>query len=134
MAVLLPRSLPTGSGKGLPKEKRAKDERKPWDVMGMPGAGLTDTTRGKASSDKPALKPYWGKPAVRNFRGDHGNVGIIRSPVRAMVLPDGNLLVRIWRGPRSATAGATLPSELHLIMEGCTQMFTHVVLKIGEFY
>jgi hypothetical protein len=43
---------------------------------------------GKAPSDKPALKPYWGKPAVRNFRGGDGNVGIIRSPVRAIVLPD----------------------------------------------
>jgi hypothetical protein len=36
----------------------------------------------------PALKPYWGKPAVRNFRGGDGNVGIIRSPVRAIALPD----------------------------------------------
>src|SRR5262249_4537417 len=27
------------------------------------------------------------KPAVRNFRGDDGNVGIMRSPVRAIVLP-----------------------------------------------
>jgi hypothetical protein len=44
--------------------------------------------RGKALADKPALKPYWGKLAVRNFRGDDGNVGIIRSPVRAIVLPD----------------------------------------------
>ena len=43
---------------------------------------------GKASSESPALKPYWGKPAVRNFRGGDGNVGIIRSPVRAIVLPD----------------------------------------------
>jgi hypothetical protein len=34
------------------------------------------------------LKPYRGKLAVRNFRGDDGNVGIIRSPVRAFVLPD----------------------------------------------
>jgi hypothetical protein len=42
---------------------------------------------GKAPPDIPALKPYWGKPAVRNFRGDHGNGGIIRSPIRAMVLP-----------------------------------------------
>ena len=30
----------------------------------------------------------WGKPAVRDFRGDDGNVGIIRSPVRAIVLLD----------------------------------------------
>ncbi len=43
---------------------------------------------GQASSDIPALKPYWGKPAVRNFRGGDGNVGIIRSPVRAIALPD----------------------------------------------
>ena len=33
-----------------------------------------------------ALKPYWGKPAVRNFREGDGDVGI--SPVRAIVLPD----------------------------------------------
>jgi hypothetical protein len=43
---------------------------------------------GKAAPDIPALKPYRGKPAVRNFREDDGNVGIIRSPVRAIVLPD----------------------------------------------
>jgi hypothetical protein len=36
----------------------------------------------------PAFQPYWGKPAVRNDRGDGGNVGIIRSPLRATVLPD----------------------------------------------
>jgi hypothetical protein len=36
----------------------------------------------------PAFQPYWGKPAVRNDRGDSGNVGIIRSPLRATVLPD----------------------------------------------
>jgi len=42
---------------------------------------------GKAPSDIPALKPYRGKPALRNFRGDGGNVGIIRSPVRATLLP-----------------------------------------------
>ena len=43
---------------------------------------------GKAPSDRPALKPYRGKPAVRNFRGGDGNVGIIRSPIRAIALPD----------------------------------------------
>jgi hypothetical protein len=42
----------------------------------------------KASSDSPALEPYRGKPAVRNFRGGDGNVGIIRRPVRAVALPD----------------------------------------------
>ena len=54
----------------------------------MPGAGLTEAWPGKAPSDMPALEPYWGKPAVRHLRGDRGNVGIIRSPVRASILPD----------------------------------------------
>src|SRR6266851_860919 len=45
-------------------------------------------SRGKALSEQPALKPYWGKPAVRNFREGNGNVGIIRSPLRAFALPD----------------------------------------------
>jgi hypothetical protein len=47
-----------------------------------------DASNGKALSEMPALKPYWGKPAVRNFRGSDGNVGIIRSPLRAIALPD----------------------------------------------
>jgi hypothetical protein len=54
----------------------------------MPGAGLTGIDGGKAPSERPDLEPYRGKPAVRNLRGDDGNVGIIRSPVRAIVLPD----------------------------------------------
>ena len=41
----------------------------------------------------PAFQPYRGKPAVRNVRGDRGNVGIIRSPVRASILPDQTALV-----------------------------------------
>ena len=45
---------------------------------------------GKAPPDISALKPYWVKPAVRDFRGSGGNVGIIRSPVRATALP-GNM-------------------------------------------
>ena len=48
---------------------------------------------GKAASDIPALKPYRGKLAVRNFRGGDGNVGIIRSPVRAIALPDNRHVV-----------------------------------------
>jgi hypothetical protein len=54
----------------------------------MPGAGLTVLSAWQARSDRLALKPYWGKPAVRNFREGDGNVGIIRSPVRAIALPD----------------------------------------------
>ena len=44
----------------------------------------------------PALKPYWGKPTVRNFRGDDGNGGIIRSPQRAIVLPNNHLNHSTW--------------------------------------
>ena len=54
----------------------------------MPGAGLSAEPSGKARPDRLALKPYWGKPAVRNFRGGDGDVGIMRSPVRAIALPD----------------------------------------------
>ena len=61
---------------------------KPEHGQGMPGVGLTCTDKGKAPTERPALEPYWGKLTVRNLRGDDGNVGIIRSPVRAIVLPD----------------------------------------------
>src|SRR2546427_11290225 len=68
--------------------KRAKGGGKLIGYEGMPGAGLTESPFRQAPSDMLALKPYWGKPALRDFRGDDGNVGIIRSPVRAIVLLD----------------------------------------------
>ena len=43
---------------------------------------------GQARPDRLALKPYWGKLTVRNFREGDGNVGIIRSPVRAIAPAD----------------------------------------------
>ena len=49
----------------------------------------------KAPSEKPTFQPYWGKPAVRNDRGGRGNVGIIRSPVRASILPDRRLVATL---------------------------------------
>src|SRR4051795_5373683 len=52
------------------------------------GSRFKPLMSGKAPPDRPAFQPYWGKPAVRNERGDRGNVGIIRSPVRASILPD----------------------------------------------
>jgi hypothetical protein len=75
---------------GLPSQTTqcTKDRRKPSVRRRMPGAGLSDGCNGKALSDMPAFQPYWGKPAVRNDRGDGGNVGIIRSPLRATVPPD----------------------------------------------
>jgi hypothetical protein len=55
------------------------------------------------------LEPYWGKPAVRNLREDNGNVGIIRSPVRAIVLPDlsSPSMNPVW-GARLTTPGPQL--------------------------
>src|SRR5262249_39080761 len=43
----------------------------------MLGAVLSWRMFGKAPSKMSALQPYRGKPAVRNDRGDRGNVGII---------------------------------------------------------
>jgi hypothetical protein len=43
---------------------------------------------GKVPPYMPAFQPYRGKPAVRNDREGRGNVGIIRSPIRASTLPD----------------------------------------------
>src|ERR1035441_9837621 len=56
----------------------------------MPGAGLSRRSPRKAPLGQSAFQPYWGKLAVRNDRGDRGNVGIIRSPIRASILPDLN--------------------------------------------
>jgi hypothetical protein len=74
--VPYPRIVPD-TEQGVPGEKQ-------WARRTMANQVLL----GKALSDIPALKPYRGKLAVRNFRGGDGNAGIIRSPVRAIALPD----------------------------------------------
>jgi hypothetical protein len=79
-----------------------KDGGKPGLGTGMPGAGLTGRNFGKALSETPALEPYWGKPAVRNLREDNGNVGIMRSPVRAIVLPDRQVQASLVRSDKLA--------------------------------
>ena len=66
----------------------AKGRHKPNISRCMPGAGLSRSMRGKVLPYMPAFQPYRGKPAVRNDREGRGNVGIIRSPVRASTLPD----------------------------------------------
>src|SRR5262245_41223291 len=71
---------PAQNGDQMYATGSVKDRGKPSDVQAA--------SNGQAQSDIPALKPYWGKPAVRNFREGHGNVGIIRSPLRAIALPD----------------------------------------------
>jgi hypothetical protein len=83
-----------------PRQQYAKGGGKLSGCEGMPGAGLTETPFRKALSDMPALKPYRGKPAVRNFRGGDGDVGIIRSPVRAIALLDHSGFCRIASRPR----------------------------------
>jgi hypothetical protein len=71
---------------------------------------------GKAAPDIPALKPYRGKPAVRNFREDDGNVGIIRSPVLAIVLPDSRAASRNSQssGPVPITKQYAVTRDLHV--------------------
>ena len=66
----------------------AKGRHKPNNSRCMPGAGLSWLVSGKVLPYTPAFQPYRGKPAVRNDREGRGNVGIIRSPVRASTLPD----------------------------------------------
>jgi hypothetical protein len=67
----------------------AKGGYKPNISRCMPGgAGLSRPVCGKVLPYMPAFQPYRGKPAVRNDREGRGNVGIIRSPVRASTLPD----------------------------------------------
>src|SRR5262245_42553627 len=50
------------------------------------GSELKRMADRKVPSDMHIFQPYWGKPAVRNDREGRGNVGIIRSPVRATTL------------------------------------------------
>jgi hypothetical protein len=48
------------------------------------------------------LKPYWGKPTVRNFRGDDGNGGIIRSRAASLVVVPVGEESHQRRGPATA--------------------------------
>src|SRR5262244_193479 len=49
---------------------------------------LNSQSTGRPRLKLPAFQPDWRKSAVRNDRGDDGDGGIIRSPIRAIVLPD----------------------------------------------
>src|SRR5216684_7944305 len=67
---------------------RAKGREQQRGTERMSGGDFNSWLLWKALTERLALKPYWGKPAVRNFREGDGNVGIIRSPIRAIALPD----------------------------------------------
>jgi hypothetical protein len=100
--------VPALNGMSSPVEEHTKDGSQPRSLKGMPGAGLTERFRGQTPSERPAFQPYRGKPAVRNERGDGGNVGIIRSPVRAAILPDKFMILRMPRclkQPKAESAG-----------------------------
>src|SRR6516162_9482561 len=61
----------------------------------------------------PAFQPYRGKPAVRNDGEGRGNVGIIRSPVRASTLPDIN---GIWyKLPHCSGSSGTCGVTVHAV-------------------
>jgi len=49
-------------------------------LKGMPGAGLSGRWTGKEPPERPTLKPYWGKPAVRNLGEDSRKHGAVRVP------------------------------------------------------
>ena len=71
----------------------------------------------------PSFQPYWGKPAVRKDRGDRGDVGIIRSPVRASILPDCLFHKRLEKGrfvwpPVQDGAIRLSAAQLSLLLEG----------------
>ena len=59
-----------------------------WSAYAGSRLELSDALGRRRPKRHPSFQPYWGKPAVRNDRGDRGDVGIIRSPVRASILPD----------------------------------------------
>src|SRR3974390_3417593 len=65
-------------------ERRTQTAHQP----GYAGSRLKPVDVWEGAALKPAFQPYRGKPAVRNDREGRGNVGIIRSPVRASTLPD----------------------------------------------
>src|SRR5262245_58974088 len=76
--------------------KCTKGGRKPNICRCMLGAVLSWRMFGKAPSEMSALQPYRGKPAVRNDRGDRGNVGIIeaRSAPRSYPTAGGRAMKR----------------------------------------
>jgi hypothetical protein len=112
--------LPTQCGITEVASTRAKCRHKPNISRCMPGAGLSRLVRGKVLLYMPAFQPYRGKPAVRNDREGRGNVGIIRSPLRASTLPD-------CGGREMKLASLPLPDRAFSLAVGIAALFTHCV-------
>src|ERR1700676_4181017 len=87
----------------------------------MPGAGLSRQSPRKAPFGQSAFQPYWGKLAVRNDRGDRGNVGIIRSPIRASILPDqlyhSTIIFAVMHNSRERETGCNTRREAEVLVE-----------------
>jgi hypothetical protein len=75
--------VPTPSGTQHGATEFTKGGSKPMCYAGYAWCWLNPWARGKALPERPAFQPYWGKPAVRNDGEEGGNVGIMRSPLRA---------------------------------------------------
>ena len=102
-------------------ETSAKDRGKRVSAWGMTGIVSTCALGRQARSDMLALKPYWGKPTVRNFREGDGNVGIIRSPLRAITLPDIRAVGHDFRcacGPGVPAIGRRTPVPREMLWLG----------------
>src|SRR6516164_10690221 len=81
-------SLPAQCGTSEVAPTCAQGRYKPSISQVYAGSRLKPTMCEKVLPYMPAFQPYRGKPAVRNGREGRGNVGIIRSPIRASTLPD----------------------------------------------
>src|SRR6516225_5414167 len=73
---------------------------------------LHSQSTGRPRLKLPAFQPDWRKSAVRNDRGDDGNGGIIRSPIRAIVLPDRTPGARRQRRLNGGASVRRVPSTL----------------------
>jgi len=62
-----------GTTESDPEEREGRPQTRRPSVYA--GSGFSGWGPGKAPSDMPALQPYWGKLAVRNDRGERGDVG-----------------------------------------------------------
>jgi hypothetical protein len=69
------------------RRNASHEEHHQVDGAGVPGAGVTVILADQAQSNRLALKPCWQEPAVRHSRDGDGNVGIKRTPVRAIACP-----------------------------------------------
>src|SRR5262245_34728307 len=76
------------------------------------GSRLKLAMCGKAPSEMSALQPYRGKPAVRNDRGDRGNVGIIEARSAPRSYPTAGPVEYATKPLSTPTGGKIVPCSL----------------------